>query len=625
MVLSVAGFAAAYQDQFDFWLQRIQLGSAPWPRRVQLKVLGFRTLENGQRVVKVARDDDYVLHVQASIGAGHALPETVEIRYRLADGRRGRDTLTRVGEALPGRDQAQQYRYQFKHVVADLDFEVLGGDDRVEDLHLHVVARPQIMRLSVDIEYPAYLHHEPRSLEVSQRLQLPEGATATCRVEVNKPLQFVHIETPDGPTAAFGETSAASLSPTSGDAVLSLPDALSRAHPSREFRIQLNDVRADRVLLLTMRDEDGIENREPYRLLVAVVHDEVPDVAVGLQGIGSVVTARAYLPFSGSITDEYGLEKVWFEYRLDQGAAVQRAMQLTHPGSRQFRQLEPFDLTDVDPTTGQPLLELKPGQKLALSVRARDGYDLSAQPHLGSSQQFLLDVVTPSELRAILEKQELGLRQRFEAIYEKLAAARDLLDRIEEIVPAAKGSHGAEGRPPANPDKPADDQPVGPEPTPPARTRHRFEANRLRVMSVLQNVTQLAYETLGVADGIEDIVKELVNNRVDTRELKQRLQQQIARPLQDIGGQQMPALETLLQQFQTALDGPVFPRPLLRESRQQTDAVLVAMKGVLDRMLELESYNELVELLRGIISEQKRLSDDTKAKQRTRLRGLLED
>jgi vacuolar-type H+-ATPase subunit D/Vma8 len=103
------------------------------------------------------------------------------------------------------------------------------------------------------------------------------------------------------------------------------------------------------------------------------------------------------------------------------------------------------------------------------------------------------------------------------------------------------------------------------------------------------------------------------------------LRLQIATPLRNIGGQQMPALETYLQQFQAALDQNSFPLPMLRESRKQTDAVLVAMKAVLDRMLELESYNELLELLRGILAEQQRLSDETKAQQRQRLRGLLED
>jgi hypothetical protein len=49
------------------------------------------------------------------------------------------------------------------------------------------------------------------------------------------------------------------------------------------------------------------------------------------------------------------------------------------------------------------------------------------------------------------------------------------------------------------------------------------------------------------------------------------------------------------------------------------------MKAVLDRMLELEGYNELVELLRGIVSEQDDLRQETLRQQREKLQELLEE
>jgi hypothetical protein len=42
-------------------------------------------------------------------------------------------------------------------------------------------------------------------------------------------------------------------------------------------------------------------------------------------------------------------------------------------------------------------------------------------------------------------------------------------------------------------------------------------------------------------------------------------------------------------------------------------------------MLELESYNELVDLLRGIVEDQKQLSEETRAQRRERLRSLLDE
>ena len=49
------------------------------------------------------------------------------------------------------------------------------------------------------------------------------------------------------------------------------------------------------------------------------------------------------------------------------------------------------------------------------------------------------------------------------------------------------------------------------------------------------------------------------------------------------------------------------------------------MRQVLDRMLELETYNEVVALLRDIISDQDEINRQTKERQKERLRSLFED
>ena len=55
------------------------------------------------------------------------------------------------------------------------------------------------------------------------------------------------------------------------------------------------------------------------------------------------------------------------------------------------------------------------------------------------------------------------------------------------------------------------------------------------------------------------------------------------------------------------------------------DGVLVQMQQILDRMLELESYNEVVGLLRGIIDDQQKLNERTKQQQTDRIKDLFED
>lgn len=580
LVATIGLFAVVQRELFDFWIERIKLSDTPWPRRVQLSVVGFEG-RDASPAVSVARDDDFELNVLASLVDGHAAPDEVEIRWRRpSDGGRGGGPMLKIGDAVPGQDDAQLYRYTFK-VTSDLEFDVRGGDDRVRNLRLRAVERPAVTRVWLEVEYPAYLRREPRSLPVSGRAELPRGARAVCRVEANKPIASATVrdaaEQSDLPAEVSGED-------------------------ARQLSFNLDAAAADRVLLVTMRDLDGVENRDPFRIPVSVVPDEAPELSVQLRGIGSAVTPQATIPLAGRAVDDYGLEEVWFEHQVDEQPLERRPLRTQPEGAAELPMTERFDLAETDPDTRRPRVPVEPGQKLTLAVRARDAFDLGDTPQIGGSQRFTLDVVTPSELRALLEKRELGLRQRFEAIYERMVGVRELLDRIDlaAVPPDADDNAGAD-----------------------AQRVH--ERDLARIGGARQSATQLAFETSGVAEGFDDVVAELINNRVDTEELKERLEQGISEPLKEVAGVLLPRLEQRLDGLaQTYAAGATAAAEPLAAAKSDADAALEAMKAVLDRMLELESYNELVEMLRGIVADQRQLRERAQQEQREKLRGLIE-
>jgi hypothetical protein len=598
LTMSIVAFALIQREAFEFWLERMRLSNQLWPRRVQLTVVGFEDREKAP-VVNVARDDEFELTALASIVAPHQAPDEGEIRWlRLSDGGRGGGPRDKIGSAVRGRDEAQQYKYAFK-VSSDLEFDVIGGDDRVRNLRLHAVERPAIIRVWLEVEYPAYMQRDPRSIPVSGRAELPEGARAVCRVEANKPLASVEVRDSAEQT--------------------DLPTTIEKAKP-QQFSVNIDAATADRVFVITMHDVDGVQNRDPFRLVLIVTPDAAPEVSVQLRGIGSAVTPQATIPLTGRLSDDYGLAEGWFEYQIDESNVNKRPLRTQPDGLSNLPMTESFDLTETDPETRRPRVAVQPGQKVSLSLKARDAYDLGEQPHVGASQRFLLDVVTPSELRRLLENRELGLRQRFEAIYEKMVSTRELLERIDLAAAAQDADDNAS--------EPGDSAPAGESSGPSAtaaadRIRQRDHS---RITGAQQSATQLAFETAGVAEGFDDIVAELINNRVDTEELKERLEQGIAEPLKEVSGELLPRLEERLAAVQQAYEAkiPSAAEPLAR-AKADADAVVEAMKAVLDRMLELESYNELVELLRGIVNDQRQLKEQTQQQQREKLRGLLEE
>jgi hypothetical protein len=141
----------------------------------------------------------------------------------------------------------------------------------------------------------------------------------------------------------------------------------------------------------------------------------------------------------------------------------------------------------------------------------------------------------------------------------------------------------------------------------------------------LQNIVQSADEVKGVAEAFDDLSEELSNNRIDNPDLQSRLGEQIAQPLHLIGEQSMPELVAQLKLVEERLADPAATAPELKKAIVQADAILVSMRQVLDKMLELETYNEVVALLRGIITDQDEINRRTKERQKDKLKNLFDN
>jgi len=243
-----------------------------------------------------------------------------------------------------------------------------------------------------------------------------------------------------------------------------------------------------------------------------------------------------------------------------------------------------------------------------MALKAADRFNLTDEPHAGGSQQFVLDVVTPADLLALMERRELAMRQRYEATFEKMTDTRNLLGRVEFTTVTAD----------ALPAETASEPAV-------ATLQRELARRRLRVAGSLQNVVQSADEVAGVAEAFDDLGDQLTNNRIDNPDLKSRLREQIALPLHQISGERMPQLAAQLKLVEENVDDAAQGEAELVKSIALADEILIDMRQVLDRMLELETYNEVVALLRNIITDQDEINRQTKERQKEKLRSLFED
>lgn len=625
--VSILAWALLAPKAFSFGVSRLALATDElWPRRSRLVVEGF---VDGEAVV--ARGADFEIVVGADVAM--EVPRSVYLRYVTADGAKGREPFERVGTAVTGEDAYQYFHHQFTSVLADREFDVFGGDARLEGLRLRVVDSPTIVSMILAVEYPAYTGKSPAEIPVAGVTRLPQGTKVVARCRANKELTLARMDYPRDKDTLV--TQAATF--TSGEG------------GRRDFEFTLPPLSADATLSFSLEDTDGLTNREPIRLALSVELDDPPLVNVRLEGIGSAITPLARIPLIGSITDKYGVADAAIESSVDGGAPLARAFANSPDSRADFPVTETFDVEG---------LKLQPGQKLAFAVLAHDSRSLPTgeKPNLGRGEPFVREVVTPEKLRAILEARELNLRQRLESIIEELSSARESLVKLElpssageSAPPAAEKTSGfrAPRRDPdagpnafvsqiEAPSAPSSDSPSDPvakppstaqsEPAPLATTRADIVARGLlRLQRVGQNARKNSGETLGIALAFDDILAEFINNRVDNPELRSRLAEGISAPLKTIAGAMLDRFDLRLGELKTSLANEPSSEAARQKTIEQVDLILAALKAARDKMLELESFNEAIGLLRELIADQERVTERTRKERLKKIRDLSED
>jgi hypothetical protein len=133
------------------------------------------------------------------------------------------------------------------------------------------------------------------------------------------------------------------------------------------------------------------------------------------------------------------------------------------------------------------------------------------------------------------------------------------------------------------------------------------------VARLAEAAARAAGETGEIATAFRLIRAELENNALLSAELDNRLVAQIADPLAKIAADDLPALVAACRR-----------RPPREEVVRSVDAVLARMRAVLDKMMELESFNEVVDALRGLIRTQEEIRVETLRKQKQRAREALQ-
>jgi hypothetical protein len=459
----------------------------------------------------------------------------------------------------------QSFGHVLKGVDDDLDVEIRGGGARLRGLRIVVENPPVVTALEITSTLPPYLGGGSRTLAASRIVTVPRGSTVSLSCTSSKPLSAASV--------SIRRAAGAEGTEPVEQLIARLDSA---AAPAQAIAAVTPPIDVDTAVLVRLVDDQGLVNRDPVVVVLAAIPDEPPRVAVRLAGISSAVTPQATLPIEGTITDDHALASA--DVRLTVGEASRIV-----PIARALDGVAAVELAADRPEV-VPLEQagLAIGTRLEVSVSARDRCTLADGPHETVGETWILDVISPESLRALVEAREVLLRRRLEGVIDELVKTRN----------AAA----------ADDPRPAD----GGEASEDHTARRCGEA-----------AARAAGETAEIAAEFRGIHRELFNNALVTPDVEARLLGQIAGPLTAIVTEELAAAISLGRPAGGAAGGRQAVVAAL-------DAAVAKLRAVLDRMLELESINEVIERLRGVIRVQEQIRDDTLERQRRRGREALE-
>ncbi len=609
LAVLMLGFATFNPSAFGRAVGRLTLvNNDPWPRRASLEMVGVELpvvtaseeitpepelQEFQDSFVRLPQGSNATLRIRAKADDAE-VPVVCTVYYRTESGTRGQSNMRRVGRVNDGYQSFVLEGPPLAGLSESFTFSVHGLDDRLDDFRVEAVEPPAITELKVNVRYPDYLRNEDSGefdlkTDYQAGLRISEGSDVTLVATSSTPL---------------GEADVL----LKNDQQEFAPSSLTYSDDRRQLRMTLPSFNAATTVRVVPRDENGISSQAAYRYFIGAILDEPPELELRLKGVGTAVTPIARLPIEAVVKDDFGVDKLTVSVKPSSDADTDdvKTASDTPEFDRDGNAETVLDLRDL--TDAGTLDALTTGGAINVFAEASDKYDLNGK-HETRSEVFRLEIVTPEALLALLERRELGLRARLEQTIDETRGLRDSLDSLRRT--GFDSDTGPKG------DSESEEE---------ERERLRqVQVRRLRVQQSSLQATKTSEELRGIAASLDDLLQEMVNNRVDSVDRRERIGTGVRDPLKKIVEGSLADLVRQIQDVEKSVAKPAEASEKTVKAVQTAEDVLLQLTAVLEKMLDLESYNEILDLVRGLIDDQNELLEDTKSERKKSVLKMFED
>jgi len=383
-------------DLLQTFVQRdLLLGSDPWPRTYELRVLSPVGTDH-----TVAKGNSMVIEIEKVRGRGARA--FLDVVFPAVEGRREMKE-----ELALDRKGATGFRHVFQNLQRDLNFRAKCGDFTGKWYRIRVRPKPRIEEIVLQYEFPEYtgISSEGEGAESSSgHIKVPSGTRvryqARTSIPVSRVIRFEARPSGDGE-----------------ELLESIPDIEEPTLLTGEF-VALVDGR----WWFELETEDSFSNDNPIVWRIAVIPDRSPDVTIEEPGQNIEITPRALLDLSVRIRDDYGVKtgQIFFEPELE-GEWESRKLALDQIIVSEERTTEGSQSLQIDLASWG----LRAGQRVQYHAEALDALD-----QVGTSRTWILSVLSEEELQRVTQDELTLLKERLE---ETFTVQREVRRELEDV------------------------------------------------------------------------------------------------------------------------------------------------------------------------------------------------
>ena len=148
----------------------------------------------------------------------------------------------------------------------------------------------------------------------------------------------------------------------------------------------------------------------------------------------------------------------------------------------------------------------------------------------------------------------------------------------------------------------------------------------LRSQQAESQMTKSEGELRGVEREITQINQELINNRIDSVDRRTRLEDKIRKPLLVVldqsWGPMASDVREIEKSFSKSIKAEFKADELLPNAIDKSNQIILALSEILNDMINIQDFNEVLDMVRGIIDEQGKVLEKTKQEQKKQLLDL---